>query len=125
GDEVIVGIHGFFGQRMADIVERHGGKAIRVEVEFGEVVQTAQIQQALDEHPDAKMVRTRRWKYIYYPEGFAELYDLKSDPQEMNNLAESGEFREQVYKMKDHLLHWLTTADEPDQIAPRWLRPIR
>ena len=56
GDEVIVGIHGFFGQRMADIVERHGGMAIRVEVEFGEVVQTAQIQQALDEHPDAKMV---------------------------------------------------------------------
>jgi len=25
--------------------------------------------------------------------------------------------------MKDRLLHWLTTADETDQIAPRWLRP--
>ena len=32
-------------------------------------------------HPDAKMVRTRRWKYNYYPEGYAELYDLKTDPQ--------------------------------------------
>lgn len=56
GDEVIVGIHGFFGQRMAEIVERHRGRAVRVEVEFGQVVRTEQIRQALDEHPEAKMV---------------------------------------------------------------------
>jgi alanine-glyoxylate transaminase/serine-glyoxylate transaminase/serine-pyruvate transaminase len=56
GDEVIVGIHGFFGQRMAEIVERHGGKAIRVEVAFGQVVEASQIAAALDAHPDAKMV---------------------------------------------------------------------
>jgi alanine-glyoxylate transaminase/serine-glyoxylate transaminase/serine-pyruvate transaminase len=56
GDEIIVGIHGFFGQRMADIVERHGGTAVRVEVEFGQVVPEQQIRQALDEHPEAKMV---------------------------------------------------------------------
>ncbi len=74
-------------------------------------------------HPDAKMVRTRRWKFVYYPEGFAELYDLESDPSEMTNLAEDPKYRPQVYEMKDRLLHWLTTADEPDQIAPRWLRP--
>jgi arylsulfatase len=74
-------------------------------------------------HPDAKMVRTRRWKFVYYPEGFAELYDLESDPNEMTNLASDPKHREQVYEMKDRLLHWLTTADEPDQIAPRWLRP--
>jgi len=74
-------------------------------------------------HPDAKMVRTRRWKYVYYPEGFAELYDLDSDPNEMTNLAEDSAYREKLYEMKDHLLHWLTTADEADQIAPRWLRP--
>ena len=56
GDEIIVGIHGFFGQRMAEIVERHGGTAVRVEVEFGQVVREQQIRQALDEHPNAKMV---------------------------------------------------------------------
>ena len=56
GDEIIVGIHGFFGQRMAEIVERHGGTAVRVEVEFGQVVRERQIRQALDEHPGAKMV---------------------------------------------------------------------
>lgn len=74
-------------------------------------------------HPDAKMVRTRRWKFVYYPEGFAELYDLKTDPHEMTNLAKDPNYREQVYNMKDRLLRWLTTADEADQIAPRWLRP--
>jgi alanine-glyoxylate transaminase/serine-glyoxylate transaminase/serine-pyruvate transaminase len=56
GDEIIVGIHGFFGQRMADIVERHGGTAVRVEVEFGQVIMVDQIQAALDAHPEAKMV---------------------------------------------------------------------
>ena len=56
GDEVIVGIHGFFGQRMAEIVERHGGRAVRVEVDFGRVVEPAQIAAALEAHPSAKMV---------------------------------------------------------------------
>ena len=56
GDEVVVGIHGFFGQRMAEIVERHGGTAHRVEVEFGRVVEPDQIRAALDANPDAKMV---------------------------------------------------------------------
>ncbi len=73
-------------------------------------------------HPDTKMVRTRRWKYNYYPVGYAELYDLKNDPNEMQNLAESDDHTEIVSEMKDRLLHWLTTADEADQIAPRWLR---
>lgn len=74
-------------------------------------------------HPDAKMVRTRRWKYVYYPDGFAELYDLQADPQEMTNLADDAAHRERTFEMKDRLLHWLATADEADQIAPRWLRP--
>jgi alanine-glyoxylate transaminase/serine-glyoxylate transaminase/serine-pyruvate transaminase len=56
GDEVIVGIHGFFGQRMAEIVERHRGKAIRVEVEFGQVVEADQIASAMSSNPNAKMV---------------------------------------------------------------------
>jgi len=56
GDKIIVGIHGFFGQRMAHIVERHGGTAIRVEVDFGQVVKPQQITEALGANPDAKMV---------------------------------------------------------------------
>ncbi len=74
-------------------------------------------------HPDAKMVRTRNWKFNYYPEGYAELYDLRKDPKEMRNLADSPAHRETVLEMKERLLHWMITADETDQIAPRWLRP--
>ena len=56
GDEAVVGIHGIFGRRIAEMVERHGGTAIRVEVDFGQVVGTDQIATALDAHPNAKMV---------------------------------------------------------------------
>ena len=56
GDEVVVGIHGFFGQRIAEIVERHGGTAVRVEVDLGQVLDADQIEAALDAHPGAKMV---------------------------------------------------------------------
>ncbi|HET9948012.1 MAG TPA: alanine--glyoxylate aminotransferase family protein [Longimicrobiales bacterium] len=56
GDEVVVGIHGYFGQRMAEIVERHGGQAVRVEVELGSVIDPDLIRAALDAHPRAKMV---------------------------------------------------------------------
>ena len=44
-------------------------------------------------HPDAKMIRTERWKYNYYPEGFAELYDLENDPLEQENLAGEADHR--------------------------------
>ena len=74
-------------------------------------------------HPDAKMVRTRRWKYNYYPQGHAELYDLQADPKEYVNLAGQPGHQQIEQHMKDLLLHWLTTADEPDQIARRWEIP--
>lgn len=73
-------------------------------------------------HPDAKMVRTRRWKYNYYPDGHGELFDLERDPAEEHNLHGDPAHAAVVAEMKDHLLKWLCTADEVDQIAPRWLR---
>ena len=74
-------------------------------------------------HPDAKMVRTRQWKYNYYPAGYAELYDLTNDPHEMRNLHDVAEFRDIEQELKNRLLHWLVTADEADQIATQWSTP--
>ncbi len=74
-------------------------------------------------HPDAKMVRTKRWKYNYYAQGYAELYDLTNDPHEMKNLHGDPKHTEVEREMKDRLLHWLITAGETDQIAPQWLVP--
>lgn len=74
-------------------------------------------------HPDAKMVRTARWKLNYYPEGYGELYDLSQDPGETRNLHGDAGYEKVEAELKERLLHWLTTAGETDQIAPEWLRP--
>jgi alanine-glyoxylate transaminase / serine-glyoxylate transaminase / serine-pyruvate transaminase len=47
GDAVIVGVNGVFGTRLATIVERCGGKAIRVEAPWGQIVEPEAIEQAL------------------------------------------------------------------------------
>jgi len=47
GDAVIVGINGIFGTRLASVVERCGGKAIRLEAPWGECIQPDAIEHAL------------------------------------------------------------------------------
>jgi alanine-glyoxylate transaminase/serine-glyoxylate transaminase/serine-pyruvate transaminase len=47
GDEVVVCIHGVFGERMRDIVERSGAKAIVVEAKWGEAIDPGKIESAL------------------------------------------------------------------------------
>ncbi len=74
-------------------------------------------------HPDAKMVRTKRWKFNWYGNGQLELYDLRDDPGENTNLAYESAHAPVVAEMKDRLLRFLVVADEEDQIAPRWWRP--
>lgn len=47
GDEVVVGINGVFGGRMAEVAERCGATVIRVEAEWGRIIEPEQIAQAL------------------------------------------------------------------------------
>ena len=47
GDEVVVCIHGVFGERMRDIVERSGARAIVVEAKWGEAIDPGRIESAL------------------------------------------------------------------------------
>jgi alanine-glyoxylate transaminase/serine-glyoxylate transaminase/serine-pyruvate transaminase len=47
GDAVIVGVNGVFGTRLATIVERCGGKAIRVEAPWGQIIEPEAIELAL------------------------------------------------------------------------------
>ncbi len=74
-------------------------------------------------HPDAKMVRTERWKYCHYADGGAELYDLNADPRERINLAGRAELHAVEDDLRLRLLNWLINSSETDQIAPRWLLP--
>ncbi len=71
-------------------------------------------------HPEAKMVRTDRWKLVRYAGGEGELYDMRDDPDEQRNLFEDPQHREVVHDLERRLLDWLMRADEADQIAPRW-----
>lgn len=56
GDTVIVGVNGVFGTRWATIVERCGGKAIRVEAPWGQIIEPAAIEQALRQSGPVKAV---------------------------------------------------------------------
>ena len=72
-------------------------------------------------HPDAKMIRTNRWKMNYYVGHGGELYDLADDPGEWVNLFDDPAHQEIVRDLKCELLDWMIMADENDQIARRWL----
>ncbi len=47
GDEAVVCVNGVFGNRMSDIVERCGAKAIRVEAPWGQAIDPKQVETAL------------------------------------------------------------------------------
>ena len=47
GDEVVVGVNGVFGTRMAEVVERAGASAVRVEAPWGRVIRPEQVEAAL------------------------------------------------------------------------------
>ena len=47
GDEVVIGINGVFGMRMADVAERCGAKVTKVEAQWGRIIDPEQISEAL------------------------------------------------------------------------------
>ena len=47
GDEVVVCVNGVFGTRMADIVNRIGGKLVRVDAEWGTAIDPRALQDAI------------------------------------------------------------------------------
>jgi len=56
GDKVVVAINGVFGGRMKENVERTGGIPIVVEDEWGQPVDPNKVREALQQHPDTKIV---------------------------------------------------------------------
>ncbi len=47
GDEVVIGVNGVFGTRMADVAARCGAEVTRVEAEWGRIIEPEQIAAAL------------------------------------------------------------------------------
>ena len=52
------------------------------------------------------MVRTERWKYIHYEAFRPQLFDLQSDPRELNDLGEAPELEGVRLQMRDILTDW-------------------
>ena len=64
-----------------------------------------------------KMVRTIEWKYIYDPMGdLDELYDLKNDPWEMENLSENLNYSDIKNQMKSYLLNWAISREDTEPV---------
>ncbi|GAG70206.1 unnamed protein product, partial [marine sediment metagenome] len=58
------------------------------------------------------MIRTKEWKYVARIEGKEELYNLKSDTQELINLIDDHNLKEIKAKLKERLLKWyISTSD--------------
>jgi alanine-glyoxylate transaminase / serine-glyoxylate transaminase / serine-pyruvate transaminase len=47
GDEIVVGVNGVFGTRLAEVAERAGATAVRVEAPWGRIVRAEQIEAGL------------------------------------------------------------------------------
>lgn len=56
GDSVLVGVNGVFGGRIATVVERCGGKPIRLEAPWGQIIEPDAIQTALSRSGPVKAV---------------------------------------------------------------------
>lgn len=63
--------------------------------------------------PTIFAVRTDRYKYIYNYGTWDtnELYDLETDPYEMNNLIRDKKYEKEGTKLKDELFNWLESTD--------------
>lgn len=61
-------------------------------------------------------IRTKHWKYIHYfekPEEF-ELYDIKNDPYEVNNLYSNPAYKDVVAQLKARLIELRRELKDPD-----------
>jgi alanine-glyoxylate transaminase/serine-glyoxylate transaminase/serine-pyruvate transaminase len=47
GDEVVIGVNGVFGARMCDVAQRCGGRVIKVEAEWGKIIEPTQVAAVL------------------------------------------------------------------------------
>jgi alanine-glyoxylate transaminase/serine-glyoxylate transaminase/serine-pyruvate transaminase len=55
GDTVVVGVNGFFAERMTEVASRCGAKVVGVEADWGRVVEPERIIKRLKESPEAKI----------------------------------------------------------------------
>jgi alanine-glyoxylate transaminase / serine-glyoxylate transaminase / serine-pyruvate transaminase len=56
GDTAVVARSGFFGARIVEIARRLGARVVEVDADWGQAVPNSRLLDALDEHPDARLL---------------------------------------------------------------------
>jgi alanine-glyoxylate transaminase / serine-glyoxylate transaminase / serine-pyruvate transaminase len=56
GDTVVVGVAGYFGERLCEMARRHGAEVVKVEVSPGASVPVDRVEEALRAHPEARLL---------------------------------------------------------------------
>lgn len=70
----------------------------------------------MDEYGPVRMIRTKEWKYVHRFlkwEGMNELYDLKNDPTEQNNLYGKPEYEQITLELRASLFAWYEAHVDP------------
>ncbi len=60
-----------------------------------------------------RMLRERRWKYIWNATAEDELYDLEQDPGELRNLAALPEYASELARLRRRLVEWMEQIQDP------------
>ena len=68
-----------------------------------------------------RMVRDRRWKYVWNATAEDELYDLASDPAELCNLAPDSRYADELRRLRPRLVAWM--EETGDRLLNEWTRP--
>jgi len=55
GDTVVIGVNGFFAERMTEVAARCGAKVIRIDRDWGQIIEPEAMIKALKDHPEAKI----------------------------------------------------------------------
>jgi len=67
-----------------------------------------------------RMVRDKRWKYVWNATAEDELYDLESDPGELRNLATEPTCSSELTRLRERLVHWMEKTE--DRLLNTWTR---
>jgi arylsulfatase A-like enzyme len=73
--------------------------------------------------PPSEGVRTNDWKYFRYvnDKSWEELYDLKNDPQEINNLVKNNKYSKVLNKLRQETAAQIQKVQDPYPNAPTGL----
>ena len=76
-------------------------------------------------HRYQRMIRTDRWKLIYYPHlSKYQLFDLNNDPAERNDLSSKAEYKKVMASLATRMHEWFRKQGDPlASTSPQKVRP--